>query len=225
VILLDAGGMFLWPDNAAARIKNDALLAGVARMKVAIANAGFSDAPALASFRSLPKTPVFISANLADRQNKLALAPYVLRNGMAFVGLSTAPSPPDARFPVEAPAAALRRVLPEARRKAASVVVLAYMPNYEALALAEKFPEIDALVMSYDLMSAIAPMQRGRAWLLSAEYEGKSVGFAGLHLGPDGRLKDLVAPGFRSLDAKIADDPAMAAVVAKAKARLAKSGS
>ena len=136
---------------------------------------------------------------------------------IAFVGLSAVPLPEVPGVTVDDPQAALHRLLPELRQKADSIVLLAYMPNRDVVSIAANFPEVDAIVTAYEHQGAAQPYQIGRAWILQSEYEGKFVGHAGLEFGSDRRLARLAAPGIQVLDHTVADQPELAALVARAK--------
>ncbi len=217
---MDAGGLFAPPEKPGAQVKNRALLEGMVRLGVAAVNLSPTDARALPALGALPRTPAFVSANV--RANGANVPPYALRTTprgerIAFVGLSSVPLPEEPGVTVEDPKTALRRLLPELEQKADSIVVLAYMPNQDVVSTAANFPEVDLVVSAYEHQGAAVPYQISRAWILQAEYEGKFVGFAGLEFGADRRLAGLEPHGIQALDASFADQPELAALVARTK--------
>ena len=217
IFQVDAGGLFAAQGKPGDEARNRAMLEGMTRLGVAVVNLSPGDARVLPTLGARPKLPALISANV--RGNAPA---YVVRAGaqgqrIAFVGVSAMPLPEEPGVTVEDPKAALRRLIPELKQKADSIVVLAYMPNQDVVSLAANFPELDAIVSAYEHQGAAVPYQIGHAWIMQAEYEGKFVGFAGLEFGPDRRVAKLDPHGMQVLDTSIADQPELAALVAKVK--------
>lgn len=223
VFQVDAGGLFAPRQKSGYEVRNRALVDGLARLGLAVANLSHADA------RLLPngprqKYPAYVSANVR-RAGRLVAPPYVIRLGakgtrIVFVGLSTDPLIEEPGIQVDDPQATLRMLLPELKQKADSIVLLAYMPNREVVSLAANFPELDAIVCAYEHQPAAPAFQIGKAWILQAEYEGKYVGYTGLEFGAGGRLARPHLPGIKVLDQTVTDHVELAALVARAKSQI-----
>jgi 2',3'-cyclic-nucleotide 2'-phosphodiesterase (5'-nucleotidase family) len=173
-LLVDTGSMFA-PDRGAhgylrsdAEERNHWLVRAYDTYPVDVANLAPADLYFLETLvtkkqlASLSQTqPVlkrFVSANITPTTpNGFKAAPYLVREiplpseagktvRVAFVGLSETSEHVAYGMKIEDPIAAARRVIPEAKRKADVVIVLAYLKSPEAVRLANEVPGIDAII-------------------------------------------------------------------------------
>jgi 2',3'-cyclic-nucleotide 2'-phosphodiesterase (5'-nucleotidase family) len=134
---------------------------------------------------------------------------------VAFMGLSeTAPTPPQG-FKITDPLEAARRVVPEARRAADFIVVLAHLSIAEAVGIAREVPGIDVLIAGNSEGGNgpvfTPPIKVGATQVLFTPYETRMLGELRVYRGKQGDFSTRAR--FISLDAGVPDDPMALEVV------------
>ncbi len=207
------------------------MLEGVGKLNLEIVNLTPGDARELEwlGVAGKLKQPQFVSANVFGPNRKPVAPPYLVRRAadgsrVVFLGLSAVREHETLGHIVENPQEALKRLLPQVRQAADLVVLLAYMPNRDVVDIAVNIPGVDVIVSAFEEQFAVAPYQIGQSWILQAQYEGRFVGHVGLQLSAEKRLEKLEPHTIVALDSSLADDPELAAVVARAKPIAAMAG-
>jgi hypothetical protein len=173
-VLVDSGSMFA-PDHGAhgylrsdAEERNHWILKAYDTYPVDVANLAPADLPFIDTlttkkqFASLSQTqPIlkrFVSANVSSTlAGGFKAAPYVVRDialpseggktvRVAFVGLAEMSAQVPFGLKIDDPIAVAKQVVPEARRKADVVVVLAYIKSPETIRLANEVSGIDVII-------------------------------------------------------------------------------
>lgn len=219
---MDAGALFNHrvPDQARSR----AMLEGIGKLGVEIVNLTPGDARELErlGLAGKLKQPQFVSANVFGPGRKTIAPPYLTRRAadgrrIVFIGLSAVRGHETFGHTVDNAQETLKRLLPQVRQEGDLVVLLAYMSNREVVHIAVNVPGVDVIVSAFEEQFGIAPYQFGDAWILQAQYEGRFVGYVGLQWTADKRLARFDPQHIVALDASFADDPELAAIVARAK--------
>ena len=229
IFQVDAGALF--NHRAPDPLRSQILLEGVAKLGVEIMNLTPADARELERLGAAGKVkqPQMVSANVLGAGRKTIAPPYAVRRArdgsrIVFIGLSSVSEHEAMGYMVESPQETLKRLLPQIRQGAELVVLLAYMPNREVVDIAVNQPGVDVIISAFEEQFAVAPYQIGHAWILQAQYEGRMVGHAALELSPEKKLEKLAPHHIVGLDATFADEPEMAALVARAKPAAAAAG-
>ncbi|HKP12262.1 MAG TPA: multiheme c-type cytochrome, partial [Blastocatellia bacterium] len=224
--------------------KNQWVVKGYGDFHQDVANISFNDLPYVAELLKkdgfdkradeFPFVNRLISANVepADDSHK-APQPYLIREvslnrasgktlRIAFVGLTEGkPTGPNQResayagFRINDVFETAKRVVPEARKKADMVVVLAYMPQDMAQRLASEVQDIDTIIVGRQMSQMNEPEHFGRATITYAYNQTKYVGELRYYLRGDGSVENQVNR-YVPLDADLPDDPQAAQVVTEA---------
>src|SRR6185312_3640271 len=213
VIVADAGGA---PGGTSPyqRAKFEAILRGEIAMGLSAHNIGGPEAALGVDYlRRIAKelSVPLISANVRGREGSLAAPPLaIVEHGgrrIALIGVLSQ-SFATADLPIDDPREAILRETAAAKGRFDSLVVLAYLSEAELLALAERLPEMDA-VIGGPTGQSIAPRAVGPTLLASATNKGKFVvrldASAGDRRGWTGSIAEL--------DAAWPDDPGQQANV------------
>lgn len=184
--------------------------------------------------KETPAAGEFISANTvpaAVENAPLAPKPYVIRevtgkrfpNGkrtlkVGFIGLTEPGETGLPAFTVASPTEKLKAILPEVRKQADLVVVLAYMPQELTKQLAKENPDIDVILAAYNLPQPTA-FREGKTIIAYAYQQTKSLGELRLYLGDDGKVSDYLNR-YISLDSSIPDNKEAAQIMAASKSEV-----
>ena len=182
---------------------------------------------------SKPVLKRLVSANILNESpDVVSPQPFIIReiagrkmNGaatkpikVAFVGLTEAePSAPRGFKFIDVLEAA-SRVVPEARKRAELVIVLANVRTEEAPRIASEVPGIDIIIASNSQVADLAftpPLTVGQTLVVFASYETRMLGE--LRVYRDGQGKLSTKTRFITLDETIPDDPAAALAVTAAR--------
>lgn len=222
VFQVDAGGLFNFRISDQQRSR--AMMEGVSKLGVEIMNLIPADARELQQLglAGKLKQPQFVSANVFGPGRKPIAPPYLVRRGaggarIVFIGLSEVRGHETFGYTVEDAQETLKKLLPQVGQASDLVVVLAYMSNRDVVNIAANLSGIDVMVTAYEEQFAVAPYQIGQAWILQAQYEGRFVGEAGLQWSPGKQMERIAPHKIVGLDSSFADDPEMAALVARVK--------
>jgi hypothetical protein len=120
-----------------------------------------------------------------------------------------------AGYQIEDPMQAAKRVLPEVKKKADYVIVLAYLPQEKLQALASQNPEIDTIIGGKQNTSMGDPSHFNKATVTLAYTQTKYVGELRIFVDQDGKVTKQVNRYVALTDA-IPDDPMAADEVASA---------
>jgi 2',3'-cyclic-nucleotide 2'-phosphodiesterase (5'-nucleotidase family) len=118
-----------------------------------------------------------------------------------------------AQFTFEDPAAAAARVVPEMRREADLVIVLAHLDPDAAMALPQEVPGIDVLVLGHN-PGTVPPTRVGKTITVRSGELGQYLGEVQLHFGPGGEIQDFTGDVPMLELGTIPESPTMAARVA-----------
>lgn len=163
--------------------------------------------------RELPTR--IISTNLAEASADGLPARYaVVERGagpskirIGFVGLSNPRRvKPRSGFEAIPPEQAVAQTLPELASRADLIVVLADLPEEEAVRLAEAHEEIDVVLRGEGRFRLGRPRIVNKAVLLNSVERGRYLGQLTVKLSSAGDV-DSVQPEFINLDGKVAEDP------------------
>lgn len=116
------------------------------------------------------------------------------------------------------PAAALKEVLPELKKQADIVVVLAYLPLDQAKTLAAELEGVDVMIVGHTQPSLLTLETIGDTALVVNNYETKALGELRAYLTDDG--KRTYRSRFILLDATIPSEPNALKIVKDAKAAI-----
>jgi hypothetical protein len=183
----------------------------------------------------LPFTKKLTSANIHPTDPNLqAPVPYVIKEvtlkrgdpggklRIGIVGLTdskqegqTGSISQIAGYRIEDPLEAAKRILPEVKRQADYVIVLAYMQQDKVQALATQNPEIDTIIQAHQSTNMGDPLHFNRATITSAYSQTKFMGELRVFVNSDNQITKQ-ANRYISLDDAIPDDPAAADVVSSA---------
>ncbi|HKG23320.1 MAG TPA: multiheme c-type cytochrome [Blastocatellia bacterium] len=217
-------------------IRSDRVLRAYDQFPVDVANVSAYDAPYISRWSSTgeaagrpnpyPMLRRVVSANIVG-EAKSAGAPFVVREiversnarrgkptRVAFIGLSSpeATLPPGLRLidPVEA----AKRVVPEAKKQADVVIVLAHLQTDPLVRIAREVTGIDAIINgSGDIFKA--PMRLGATFVAFTPFEMRTIGELRFYRDAQGRLS--VWDRYISLDDEVGDDPESLKVVEEAR--------
>ncbi|HVG21426.1 MAG TPA: multiheme c-type cytochrome [Blastocatellia bacterium] len=174
-----------------------------------------------------------VSANAAsDSPDAMPPQPFVVKeipgrqvNGattkpvkVAFVGLTEMEPPAPLGFKYMDAVEAARRAVPEARKQASLVIVLANARTEEAARIAREVPGIDIILASSSQANDLAftpPITVGQTLVAFTSYETRMLGE--LRFYRDGQDKFSTKIRFITLDETIPDDPAAAQAVTAAR--------
>jgi len=173
----------------------------------------------------------FISANLKPaRPDVIAPRPYVIKtisgprlpiregSGQAIrvgiIGLTQRAVIKGSNFVFEDPFVAIKRVLPEVRKQADIVVVLAYLSMPDTYKLAYENREIDVIISNSELQANPQPKVEQNTLVLFSGHQTKWLGELRAYIDKQGKIS--YNNRYVTLDHVIQDDPAAAKIVAEA---------
>lgn len=224
MLLLDAGGVF-WGGAGQARQRAETLIEGMSWMGYDALNLGDEDfafgQAFLAEQRQKAGFP-FLSANLISHSGQeLPWQPYVVEEiGYLKVGIVGLVSPAlwsqEPRGDIEAldPAEVLDTLLPEVKKKAHFVVVLAHMNYSEAVELLKAVEGINVMVTAHGGRLTLVPEHVNGALLVSGGEQGKYVGQLQIVADTSGQIIAQIGKA-TTLDEKVGEDPAMLELMAR----------
>jgi 2',3'-cyclic-nucleotide 2'-phosphodiesterase (5'-nucleotidase family) len=182
---------------------------------------------------SQPVLKRLVSANtVSDSPDKMSPQPFIVKeipgrqlNGaatksvrVAFVGLTEMEPAAALGFKFIDAVEAGRRAVPEARKRADLIIVLANARTEEAARIAREVPGIDVILASSSQANDLAftpPLTVGQTLIVFTSYETRMLGE--LRFYRDGQEKFSTKTRFITLDETIPDDPAAAQTVAAAR--------
>jgi len=225
--------------------KNQWVVKGYSDFHQDVANISFNDLPYIAELfkkdgyekrlQEYPFIDRLISANLEPADDtRRAPQPYLIREvtlsrtapgkklRIAFVGLTEGkPTSPNqheslyAGFRINDVFETAKRVIPEAKKKADMVVVLAYMSQDMAQRLASENPDIDTLIVARQMSLMNDPEHFGRATITYAFNQTKYLGELRYYLRSDSTIENQINR-YVALDADLPDDPQASEIVTAA---------
>lgn len=222
-------GRLVDPSTASDRSRYDLLIDGMNRLDYAVAHATYDDmaeAPELLDRMMKRASFPFISTNVVSISNgEPILAPYQIEQAdpehrVAFLALSSArkgevrlPGRPAAK--VADAVAAAKKYVGELREKVSLIIVLARFTYEDAKTLAESVPGIDVIIGGDGayLSPGFQPQFVNDTFILYHGDQGKYVGRIAAF--PSGKVVDKLVTRVIALDRNMADEPEMAALVAK----------
>jgi hypothetical protein len=215
-------------------IRSDRVLRAYDRFPVDVANVSAYDAPFISrphakgdsAVEPYPMLGRVVSANIVG-DAKYAPAPFVVREiqersnarrgkptRVAFIGLSSpeAALPPGLRLidPVEA----AKRVVPEAKKRADVIIVLAHLQTDPLVRIAREVSGIDAIINGSGEIFR-APMRLGDTFIAFTPFEMRTMGELRFYRDAQGKLS--VWDRYISLDDEVGDDPETLKVVEEAR--------
>jgi 2',3'-cyclic-nucleotide 2'-phosphodiesterase (5'-nucleotidase family) len=211
-------------------VANNWMLKAFSKFKLDVANLSYRDLRFAGMMLSKDKfeervkeTPFaaeMISANIIpakDLDIAVAPKPYVIREvntkrfpnnilKIGFIGL-TVPAPGEKTgFVVEEPLQKIKQILPEVRKQADIVVVLAYSHLEEVQKLAKENQDIDLIIAANFTPTPPPPQREGKTIIVYAAQQTKSIGELRLYFNQDGRIGDFMNR-YIALDSAIPDQP------------------
>ncbi len=164
----------------------------------------------------------FLSANLVSRSSQeLPWQPYVIKEmGYFKVGIIGLISPalwsqaPSGDVAARDPAEVLNTLLPEVKKKAHVVVVLAHMSYNEAVELLNVVEGIQVIITAHGGRLTATPDQINGVLLVSGGEQGKYVGQLQIVADTSGQIMAHVGK-VTTLDEKAGEDPAMLELMAR----------
>jgi len=240
MVWLDAGS---WSDNLLSPdglIKTKALLSGMSEIGYAAANVAERDlAAGLEPFLDRKKEAAFpmVSANLVfSSSGKPITDPYILLKlepkkfpalksplRIAITGVTRfnptfmKSAPPKDNVVITPPADALKKYLPEMKKKADQVIVLAAMPRDDAHLLVKELPGIDLVLGAFGGMTTAVEEKEGATAIFYCGTQGKYL--AELRMLRHDNLTELKS-SLHYLNAQYPTDPSMQAKVDAALAEI-----
>jgi 5'-nucleotidase / UDP-sugar diphosphatase len=168
--------------------------------------------------KETPLVGEMISANMiaaTDLNTAVAPKPYLIRevegkrfpNGksmlkVGFIGL-TQPGPGGkVGLIIQEPLKKIKEVLPEVRKQADLVVVLAYMPADMAKQMAKENPDIDMIIGANGTHPPPPAVREGKTIIVYADNQTKSLGEVRLYFNSEGQIGDYINR-YISLDSSI----------------------
>ena len=254
VLQLDAGHMFSdelryqgMMDDA--REKNAWMLRAFDTFHIAAANVSPRDLPYLgemmasgahaANVKKYPMLNRMVSANVVPASPAVAaFRPYVIEEvkgkrigakplRVAIVGLSEVPRANSATggYSVTDPVEAAKKLVPELRKKADLIVVLAYTDRDLAKRIGMEAPGIDLILAAHGFPLYNTVDEAGDAVVAMVSSQTKWLGEIRLYRAPESKTMAITNYIHRdvALDAAIPDDPAAAKVVSDARAAFSKA--
>lgn len=231
VLLLHAGDLFGAGDEAQARLKARLAVKAFSAMgydAVALGENDFrfgrefwEDALRRASFAA-------VNTNLVDAEGKPALGrPYLVKQvgevrvgllGIFGADLELPPQKPALGLAVHGPEEALRRYLPEVRKQADYIILLAHTGYARAWQLAQAVSGLDLVIVGHGTGRARVPERVGNTWLVEHTDQGKHLGRLDLRREGDGLR--VVRHWSLPVAEALPEEPAVARLVRDYKKRL-----
>jgi len=226
-LLVDAGDVTAGP-RAWEVLELEYLLKGYEQMGYHAVNAGHREA-SLGREGLLKLKAVFanlLSANLADERGQPVLAPYrivSLPDGtkVGVLGIlddKSSGSEPGKGLKVLPPHDAIGRYLPEIKRQAGFIVLLAFADEEKMKEIAERFYEINVIVGGKVMQPSATPLIVNKSLITFITDKGKAVGRLDLQSASGGRLAHTNSIVMLNDDFK--DDAEMAKLIVQYKAKL-----
>jgi len=217
-LIVDAGGFLRLPPNERSKLGARIVLEALAKMKVDAVNVGITDLAAGTQFlrdMATSTSVTLLSANIFDKHGKPVFTPsrivsLTLKDGktakIALIGVTRPLDATRREFTpandatVTTPAKTLKKLIPELRKKADLVVLLAYYTREDVPELVKELPpdaRPDLVVcgeftagqrQSYYLENAHTT---DGVWSLSGGFEGRQVGVALIELGKKGKVQNV----------------------------------
>jgi hypothetical protein len=213
-------------------VKNKWLWQGMNQMDIQVINVAENDIGELiAQGVDVKNSERFLSANLLSTQTgQHFLKPYVVKNisipgnprsfRLGFLGISERDSflkTEEFGYVWSDPLVSAKKWLPELRQKCDFVVVLACIPQREAVQLAVDTNSIDLIINGFKHQSSTPPASINKSTLVYAEDEGRILGELRFTVGQgSGDVK----PFINVLTRNVPDDPEMARFIARAKSEI-----
>ncbi|OYT70345.1 MAG: hypothetical protein CFK52_11435 [Chloracidobacterium sp. CP2_5A] len=233
-------GVLLSPPFKDVLVQNDFALRGYSAYPFDAVNLTYQDLRALQSYfkndkakraaADFPILKAYLSANAtpaANEKTHIALPRFVVKEvksprfpkgGKLRIGITgvceQAPSE-GTGYVWRDPATALKEVLPELKKQAEVIVVLAYLPLDQAKALAAELEGIDVMIVGHMQPSLLALENVGGAALVVNNYETKALGELRAYFADDGKRS--YGSRFILLDASIPSEPNALKIVKEAK--------
>ena len=244
-LVVDSGNSFTAETNAHGmlrpdvRAKDDWILKSYDDFKVDAINVAAPDLRYVAALlakdeyaraaESRPAVKHLVSANIASGPGGASLQPFIVHTVLApsagakpvriaLVGLTEASEKVPRGFRILDPIEAARRVVPEARKQADAVIVLAYLKADAAARLAAQVAGIDAIIVSNSETEGAyftPPQTVGQTLILFTSYETRMLGELRAYREASGKLA--LRTRFITLDETLPDDAASAKLVAAAR--------
>ena len=215
-------------------VKNDLVLKAYDRYPVDVVNLSAHDLVYVSKLlrsggAAQDRPPVLqrmVSANtLADAPGWSSPRPFLIREiparkastsgakpiRVAFVGLSEQSPQPPSGLKILDPIEAGKRVVPEARRRADLVIVLAHGKIDEIVRIAREVPDIDVVIAGTGDMFT-PPMRIGETLVAFTAFETRMLGEVRVYRDPEGKFS--TRERFISLDVGVGDDLEAAKVAA-----------
>jgi hypothetical protein len=213
-------------------VKNKWLWQGMNRMDIQVINVAENDiAELMAQGIDMKNSDRFISANLLSKETgQPLLKPYAVKNislsgnprvfRLGFLGISARENffkTDELGYVWDDPLASAKKWLPELRQKCDFVVLLACIPQREAVQLAVDTSSIDIIIDGFKHQSSTPPASINKSTIVYAEDEGRVLGELRFAVGAgSGDVKPLM----HVLTRNMPDDPEMARFIAKAKTEI-----
>jgi hypothetical protein len=215
VLVVDVGGA-AGGSSPYDRMKFAAILRGEAELGTAAHNLGGAElafGPAELRVLAQESGVPFVSANVRDTEDKPLFPPLrVISIGARRVVVVGVVSPQFAKvtYRVTDPRASILAALATVPEKSSAIVVLAYLPAEELLALAKELPEVDLLIGGPTRQS-IAPQSIGPTMVAAVTNKGK---FLAHFRGPASDA-DRWSGTIVEMDDKVPDDPDQVQILAQ----------
>jgi len=234
-------GVLLNPPFKDVLVQNDYALRGYSTYPFDAVNLTYQDLRVLHKYfttqsakqaaADFPVLKAYVSANATPAVNekthvplpryiiKEVKSPYIPKNHKLRIGITgvceQAPSE-GTGYVWRDPAIALKEVLPELRKQADVVIVLAYLPLDQAKALAAELEGIDVMVVGHTQPSLLTLETVGNTAVVVNNYETKALGELRAYVTGDG--KRTYSSRFIYLDASVPSEPNALKLVKEAKA-------
>ncbi len=224
VLLLDAGGAF-WGNDEQARQRAETLIEGMSLMGYAALNLGDEELALgrafLTELRQKADFP-FLSANLVSRDGtELPWQAYLIAEisplKVAVIGLISPQlwsQVSDGTLEARDPAAVLDELLPQVKKKAHFVIVLAHMHHEEAIGMLRTVEGINVMVVAHDGRFTSTPLQENGTLVVSGGEQGKYVGHLQIVADTSGQTVAHIGR-IVTLGEETGEDPAMLELLAR----------
>lgn len=202
-------------------LRNTWVLRAFQQMGMDVLNVSFRDLDQLAALSDLtPYGGRLVSANVLPRDRRVVRPePFIvreLRGGrsknrslrVGIIGLTVSAGDLSGKYDVEDPESALARVLPQVRKRADYVLVMAFMDAAAIEKMVSRHPEIDAVIGNVGLPIGTQEKNIGKTIVTYSIYESKFLGEIRIYVDDKGRPAKSVGR-YIGLGANMPDDPVM----------------
>ncbi len=173
--------------------------------------------------RSSPPSYSLLSANLRLFAGELRTQPYTVKDVggrkiavAGVIGTETATawlqSQPAGTAEVQDEAEVLRTLVPELRKQADVVIVMAHVGMQRARFLASQVPGIDLMLVGHGGTEAFDAIKIGRTYFVQAGTQGQNVGEITFTITSDGRISGMAGKGTELL-LDLPEDPVVKGLV------------